>query len=462
LELHRTRDGLTLPKIVVRDGLSDARLSLGVREGAWDLGFRGRLSGDTADALLDRSLFWCTLAEGDFRAHVRPDAPRESSATGRVRLTGARISSGTKPLVTVESATLVGSGNTLTIDADEASMGSARFSVAGRIEARPDAYRPQLTFKAEELDAKALEEAFGGPQGADGRGGAARSWQELPVDGSAAVEVGRLRYGRYAWSPLRATVALRRGVLSADVQEARVCGVSTPGRIEVGSSGVKADLTAAADGSDLGAALSCLWDRKGLATGSFRFTAKGSASGHRSELLRSASGDVAFSAEDGRIYRFGVLAKIFAVLNVTEIFRGRLPDLFHEGFGYRKINVEGVVREGKLVFRRAAIDGASERIFWEGQVDLVSREVDVTVLVAPFKTIDSILRKIPVLGYLMGGRLVAIPLRVRGNLDDPSVVPLHPADIGAGLLGVVERTLKLPLKLIQPLQPRSEPTPPAP
>jgi hypothetical protein len=54
--------------------------------------------------------------------------------------------------------------------------------------------------------------------------------------------------------------------------------------------------------------------------------------------------------------------------------------------------------------------------------------------------------------YVLAGRLVAIPVRITGDLDNPDVTPFSPTAVGAGLLDTVKRIFHLPLKLIQPLR----------
>jgi hypothetical protein len=46
---------------------------------------------------------------------------------------------------------------------------------------------------------------------------------------------------------------------------------------------------------------------------------------------------------------------------------------------------------------------------------------------------------------------VSIPVKVTGNIADPTVVPLSPAAVGSELVGYMERVFKLPFKVIQPL-----------
>ena len=89
----------------------------------------------------------------------------------------------------------------------------------------------------------------------------------------------------------------------------------------------------------------------------------------------------------------------------------------------------------------------------EGDIDLVDDKMNLVILVAPFKTIDRIVKKIPLIGSVLGGKIVSIPFRAKGDIDNPTVIPLSPTAVGSGVLGIMERTLKLPITIIQPLFP---------
>ena len=97
----------------------------------------------------------------------------------------------------------------------------------------------------------------------------------------------------------------------------------------------------------------------------------------------------------------------------------------------------------------------------EGDIDLINREMDLTVLVAPLKTVDRIVRKLPIINNILGGSLISIPFRATGKLSSPTVIPLSPTAVGSGVLGIMERTLKLPITLIQPLVTQSKAATPA-
>jgi hypothetical protein len=74
----------------------------------------------------------------------------------------------------------------------------------------------------------------------------------------------------------------------------------------------------------------------------------------------------------------------------------------------------------------------------------------MTVLVAPLKTVDSVITRIPLVGDILGGSLISIPVSVKGDLKKPDVTILPPAAVGEGLLGIMQRTLELPVQVIQP------------
>ena len=74
------------------------------------------------------------------------------------------------------------------------------------------------------------------------------------------------------------------------------------------------------------------------------------------------------------------------------------------------------------------------------------------MLIAPLTTVERIIGVIPLVGDVFGGAMVALPVAVNGDIRDPIIVPLGPRAITDQLLGIFERTLKLPGKLVVPPQ----------
>jgi hypothetical protein len=87
----------------------------------------------------------------------------------------------------------------------------------------------------------------------------------------------------------------------------------------------------------------------------------------------------------------------------------------------------------------------------QGHVDLAARSIDLYLLVAPLKTVDSVVRRIPILGRILGGTLIAIPVRVTGSLTEPTALPLAPQAVATRLLDILGNTLRLPVDLFDAL-----------
>ncbi|HZW36168.1 MAG TPA: AsmA-like C-terminal domain-containing protein, partial [Candidatus Deferrimicrobiaceae bacterium] len=120
------------------------------------------------------------------------------------------------------------------------------------------------------------------------------------------------------------------------------------------------------------------------------------------------------------------------------------------GFAYNSLTIKGEVKDGKFGVRWSRLDAASMNLTATGEYDFLADEINLTVLASPLKTIDTIIRKIPVISYILRGSLVAVPVQVTGKRDDPTVFVLSPTAIGSEVLGIFERTLKAPIRLFQP------------
>jgi uncharacterized protein YhdP len=192
-------------------------------------------------------------------------------------------------------------------------------------------------------------------------------------------------------------------------------------------------------------------EKPDLIDGKFALTGRLETEGPPAMLSRNINGRMNLRAHDGRIYRFNLLSKALAVVNLTEIFRGKLPDLMEGGLAYESIDIEVEMQDSLLTVKEAVIDGASANIAGQGTIDLVTGETDMIVLVAPFKTVDAIVKFTPIINDWLGGTLVSIPVSVTGQFSDPDAVPLSPSAVGSSLMNLMKKTVNLPVKIISPL-----------
>jgi hypothetical protein len=277
--------------------------------------------------------------------------------------------------------------------------------------------------------------------------------QSLPLRGKVRISADSFTYAGYTWKPVRAVVDLSGGKPSMTITQASLCRISTPGTIAMTPGGVSLHFRPAAENQPLDQGLSCLTGEPARMTGKFSLTAQIDAAGQGPEIVASANGQTHFTARNGRIYQKGVLEKILAVMSIGYGSWNILADLTAHGLPYNTIDAKGVLREGKLVLTEASMDAPSMKMVAQGTIDVRRGTMDVTLLAAPLKTVDSVVSRIPVLGNIVGGSLLTIPVKVKGPLKDPSVTPLDPSEVGNGLLRVMTRIVKLPLRLLDPFLP---------
>ncbi|MFA9497973.1 MAG: hypothetical protein ACERKP_05375, partial [Deltaproteobacteria bacterium] len=72
-------------------------------------------------------------------------------------------------------------------------------------------------------------------------------------------------------------------------------------------------------------------------------------------------------------------------------------------------------------------------------------------LVSPLKTVDTIVKHIPIIDKIFQGTLIAIPVKVEGDISNPKVTALSPSAFGSEAMDILKRTLKAPVKIIEPV-----------
>jgi uncharacterized protein YhdP len=145
-----------------------------------------------------------------------------------------------------------------------------------------------------------------------------------------------------------------------------------------------------------------------------------------------------------------VLDKTFEFLNKTENLEKEFPDMKKEAFSYRFMEADGNFEKGILKLNQVIIDSSTTELAGQGDINLFDRELDLNLLVAPIKSVDSIVKKIPLLGSVTGGTVISIPVKVKGSFDDPEISYLSASAIGSGLLKAMQGTLKAPIKIFEP------------
>ncbi len=171
-----------------------------------------------------------------------------------------------------------------------------------------------------------------------------------------------------------------------------------------------------------------------------------------SNYLPSSYGNFNIQIHDGVLHQFPVLSKVFSLLNISQIFALQLPDMDVDGmpFGLLSANFQldkGILRSEDLNIQSEAMNQS-----YVGQFNLIEKEIDLSLAIHPLGTVDKIVSRIPVAGWLLTGEdkaLLTAHFTVTGKAGDASV-EAKPLDSLAGpAIGLLKRTLGLPFKLIE-------------
>lgn len=295
--------------------------------------------------------------------------------------------------------------------------------------------------------------------------------QELPESGGQAstgtfrFDFGRLDdiYGPVAGKGL--TMRPARGELriggggwqTLKVSRSRLCGLEFDGIFHHPDSRLETSFNLYSDGRraempEFEQVLPCLGFKNDVVKG--RVAVDANLAGR---LGKWRTGRLNLYSRKGFIRRLSVLSKALSLLNITGIISGTLvTDLDRKGFSYSELEVKSHVKDNHLIVDKAVIRGSGLNIFASGDIDIINRDCDIVMLLAPLKAIDTILGNLPIIGRAMGGRdtaIVAVPVKITGKIDDPDVKILAAKEVGEGIINFVTRTIKLPFALLSPLVP---------
>ncbi len=170
------------------------------------------------------------------------------------------------------------------------------------------------------------------------------------------------------------------------------------------------------------------------------------------KVKESLNGMLRLTLENGVIERWNILSKIFSVLNVSQLLMGRLPDLKSKGLPFHQISANVLIKDGVATTEDLFVDSDAIRITLAGGIDLGKGTIDAKIGVHPLVTVDTLLSKIPIVGYILTGNekaFISYYYEVKGDLEDPRIEAIPIKALGEGFLGFVKRLLETPLRPFQ-------------
>ncbi|WP_460594727.1 YhdP family protein [Geomonas sp. Red276] len=228
--------------------------------------------------------------------------------------------------------------------------------------------------------------------------------------------------------------------------------VNAKGRVELGPGPTRYQLTCSMEKVSADQLLRVMGVKKQELTGTVSAKGELTARGDSAlELRKSVSGNVKLRAEKGTLKRFATLSKIFSILNVSQLFRGKLPDMVSGGMPYNKITGDFSIKDGVATTQNLFMDSNAINLSAVGKLDLGRDEIDMNIGVQPLQTVDKVVSRIPIVGWILTGKdhsLITTYFEAKGKIEDPQVKAVPVKSLAKGVINIFKRVFELPARLI--------------
>jgi len=442
--------------------------------------WKGELSKQTVDQLLERKDLLRGKIAGDFQLYLPLD-PNKVAFSGELAATHLRwfLDEAAGQVVDIQELRLAGVGKDLKVrrlacafnDRESVVVNGLVSRVATGLAVKLDLTSPALSKKTLLDFQESLKRIRDKGRKPTASGEPQQGTPPWNITGTVAFNLDEFTSGpkpgesaasTMVWQPLQGEVRIHpQWRLSALITSGRLCCLDTTGQWfsipELGRSHFSLSSGACSTPPRFETVLPCLGYPQDIIEGEFSLNGR-----LEGALNNWQDGNLQIDSHQGRILRMKLLAKIFSVVNITDLFTmGQGDDVGStKGFPYSDLHLKAHVQDNDLIIDEAVVRGEGLNLFARGKMNLSTFELDVVVMISPFKTLDAIVSKVPLVGRVIGGEtatLVTFPVGVTGKASDPQVTLLPPGAVGEGMLNIIKRTLLLPFHILSPMLPEAAP-----
>jgi hypothetical protein len=462
VDIGWTPEALEVRRAAIKDERSDAVASARIAGPLLEGKFTGTLNSTSIASMLRSGAVRGASMSGDFSVALDRENPQRATADGSVKGEKLDLAWLIDRPVRIDRIDLAVRGETLQILDASIDWAGQRATMRGEVTRTESG--PVINAQIESpglnvdvlrksaraaTDAKPAAKAVPAMQPAAANDEPSGIWP-LPVSGRIDIRSEFVQSGRHKVAPVAATLVLEERRAHVDLKEAELCGISLPLVFEATPQGYSVSARITAQKQQLEQSARCLSGERVQITGLFDMQADVSTQGRPAELLQNLKGTVRADARDGRVMKFALLGNILSMRNVASLMKADGPKLDDHGFPYRTLVVAGQFEGGRFIVEEGSFQSDALGLAANGWISTTDYSSRLTVLVAPFGRLDRLVRDVPIIGYVVGGALTSVPVGVSGDIRDPLVVPLGPGAVTSEVLGIFERTLKLPAKLVTP------------
>lgn len=254
-------------------------------------------------------------------------------------------------------------------------------------------------------------------------------------------------------SRLQAEAEYRDRILYLQQIEFQTCGgkINGKGRFDLGTTAPRYQVAANAKGIAVQQLLQSVGVKEKVLTGRMNLSADLTCKGSTTDdCKKSALGTVKLQIADGSINRFPILSKIFSILNVSQLLKLQLPDMVSGGMPFDDLSGSFAVSDGVVSSSNLFMASNAINLSAVGTWQLPRNELAVTVGAQPLQTIDKVVSRLPIVGWILTGKertFITTYFEVKGQSDDPVVTAIPVKSMTKGTLDIFKRVFSLPAKL---------------
>ena len=465
VDLSWQPDTLDVRRLVIRDRNNEATFSLRARADLLEAKFSGSIAAQSIAAMFKGAGEFQGQATGDLRLTLDLERRGRTSAQGWITAQALDLDellpAALRAQARIDRLDLSADGSSLQIHEAAVSWAQQVATISGRVAREGKGVFVDVELDSPGIQVDALLHRGGATaelkavsaeaKSADTDRAAFFSWMHaLSVTGRVRLHSNFVEFERYRLAPMTATIALADGQAELRLQDTQLCGLSIPMTVQITPQGLTASAQILAHQQQLEQVARCLTDQRLLLTGEFDASANLTAKGSPDVLLTNLEGTVHLESRNGVVRKFALVGNILTMTDVATAFNRSRLDLLADGFPYRTLDIDGHFTRGRFIVEDFTFDSSAFGLAATGSVGLAQRDTQLTVLVAPFGGFTNLVRKVPIFGALVGRTLTSVPVAVRGDIRDPTVVPFDPRAIASDLTALFSRALKIPERMLAP------------
>ncbi len=172
----------------------------------------------------------------------------------------------------------------------------------------------------------------------------------------------------------------------------------------------------------------------------------------RNEIFwANAKGGIHAEIKDGTLRKFHGLAKVFSLLNVSQIFSGKLPDMDKDGMPFTLLDGSVEIGDGEAKIEDLKITSVAMNLSVVGSHHLTSNTLDFMLGIMPLRTVDKVISAIPLAGWVLTGKdkaLLTAHFKIVGDEENPKVTAVPISSVSNVVFGIFKRTFGLPGKVV--------------